>query len=136
MCCKKFPFIRAQGRKKAKRDVWESRVLPDGSRNYNGDILQCKDDMYWVDCCVKVLNDGTLSDPQYSLKQILKVLIFPQVKQLVQSGGEFENAQVVIQGDRSGTHEDSMLQNLLLLLSLGGMGMVSTVTIYATCTCF
>ena len=38
------------------------------------------------------------------------MVIFPQVKQLVQSGGEFENYQVVIQGDRAGTHEDSMLQ--------------------------
>ena len=39
---KKFPFIRAQGRKKAKRDVRESRVLSDGSRKYDGDILGCK----------------------------------------------------------------------------------------------
>ena len=38
------------------------------------------------------------------------MVIFPQVKQPVQSGGEFENSQVVIQGDRTGTHEDTMLQ--------------------------
>ena len=38
------------------------------------------------------------------------MVIFPQVKQLVQSGGEFENAQVVIQGDTSGPHEDAVLQ--------------------------
>ena len=36
---KKFPFICAQGRKKAKRDVCESRVLPDGSIKYDGDIV-------------------------------------------------------------------------------------------------
>ena len=36
---KTFPFIRAQGRKKAKRDVQESRVLPDRSRNYGGDSV-------------------------------------------------------------------------------------------------
>ena len=34
-----LPFIRAQRIKEAKRDVRESRVLSDGSRNYDGDIL-------------------------------------------------------------------------------------------------
>ena len=74
---KTFPFICAQGRKKAKRDVRESRVLLDGSMNYDGDIVRCKYDMYWVDCCVTGSNDGTLSDPKCSLKRIFKVVIFP-----------------------------------------------------------
>ena len=50
---KKFPFIRAQERKKAKRDVRESRVLPDGSRKYDGGIVQYKYDIYWVDCLLQ-----------------------------------------------------------------------------------
>ena len=73
--------------------------------------MRCKDDMYWVDCCVTGTNDGTLSDPKCSLERISKVVIFPQVKQLVQSGGEFENSPVVIQSDRAVPYEDAMLQS-------------------------
>ena len=101
---KKFPFIRSQVIKKAERDVQESRVSPDGSRNHYGNILRCKYDMYWVEYFVTGSNDGTLSDPKCSLKRILKVVIFPQVKQLFQSGGEFGNSQVVIQCGRAGSH--------------------------------
>ena len=35
------------------------------------------------------------------------------MKQLVQSGGEFENAHIFIQGDRDGTHENAMLQTFI-----------------------
>ena len=41
------------------------------------------------------------------------MVIFPQVKQLVKSGGKFENAQVDIQGDRAGPHECAMLQTFV-----------------------
>ena len=103
---KKLPFIRAQGMKKAQREVRKSRILPDGSRKYDGNIIRKKGDTYWEDCCVTGSNDGTLSEPKCSLKKILKESIFPQTKKLVQKGGEFEYAQVIFQGDRAGPHED------------------------------
>ena len=66
--------------------------------------------MHQVDFFVTGSNDETLSEPKCLLKRILKVVIFPQVEQLVQSGGEFENSQVVIQGDRAGPHDHAMLK--------------------------
>ena len=58
-------------------------------------------------------NDVTLSDPNSSLKRMLKVAIFPKVKQLVRPGGDFENAQVAIKGDRDQTHDDTSIQTLV-----------------------
>ena len=66
--------------------------------------------MYWLDFCVTGSNYGTLSDPKISLKRIFKVVIFSQVEQLVQSGDEFDNSQVFIQGYRAGPHGYYMLQ--------------------------
>ena len=66
------------------------------------------------------------------IEKELKVVIFIQVKQLVHSGGEFDNAQVVIQGDRAGTHEEICFKNNLMIFLSGGMEMVYTGTTDAT----
>ena len=73
---KNIPFIHAQGIKKVKIYVRESRVFPDGSRNYDGDIGHYKYDMYWVDVFVTGSNNGTLSDPIFLFKRMLKVVNF------------------------------------------------------------
>ena len=55
-----------------------------------------------------------------------------QVNQLVQSGGKFENAQVVIQDERAGLHEDDMVLKYILFSEIV-MEIVSTGTTDATC---
>ena len=52
------------------------------------------------------------SDSKCSLKIILEVVVFPKVKKLVQKGREFENAQVIFQGDRDGPHTYAEFQKI------------------------
>ena len=56
---------------------------------------------------------GTLSDPNYLLKRILKEIIFHRPKHLVQRGVEFDNPQGIFQGDRTGPNVDGELQNFV-----------------------
>ena len=65
--------------------------------------------MYCFDFFVTGSNVGTLNCPNYSLERVLKVVIFTQVKQLVQYEGKFDNTQVVIQGYSDGTHKDDLI---------------------------
>ena len=57
-----------------------------------------------ADCCVTGSNNGILSDPKFSLKRIIEVVVFPKVKILVQKEGELENDQVIFQEDGARPH--------------------------------
>ena len=72
----------------------------------DGDIMYCKYDIHWVDCCVSGSTEEKIGYKNISLKIILKVFIFTVVNKLARPREDFENAQFVIQVNMIRTHHD------------------------------
>ena len=86
----KIGFYRCHGARIAKKQVRESRRDEDDNLKYDGPVVRNKGDMYMVDCNVTGSDPGTSDQPKFSLKGLFHDVIFPKVKALVESGGEYE----------------------------------------------
>jgi hypothetical protein len=109
----KLGFYRCQGIRLAKKTVRKCRVLPDGKKKYDGEVVREIGDPYEVDCNVTGSDEGTSNDPKFSLKKLFEDEIFPKVIDLVKEGGAYDGYLPVFQGDNAGPHTDGKLQHFV-----------------------
>jgi hypothetical protein len=66
-----------------------------------------KGDAYLIDCNVTGSDEGTSTNPKFSLLALFRDQIFPKIERLVRDGGEYEGYLPVFQGDNAGPHTDA-----------------------------
>ncbi len=66
------------------------------------DIAHCE--LYLADCAVTGCDVGTASKPCFSLRKLWEYTLTPAIAQLVDTGGPYEGAIVVVQQDNAGPH--------------------------------
>jgi hypothetical protein len=103
----KLGLYRVQAARVAQRDVRQSQRNEDGNLRYNGDIIRMKGDAYLIDCNVTGSDEGTSTNPKFSLLALFRDQIFPKIEMLVGDGGEYEGYLPVFQGDNAGPHTDA-----------------------------
>ena len=103
----KFGLYRVQAARVSQRDVRQSRRNEEGNLPYDGDIIRMKGDAYLIDCNVTGSNEGTSTNPKFSLLALFRDQIFPKIELLVGDGGEYEGYLPVFQGDNAGPHTDA-----------------------------
>ena len=74
-----------------------------------GTLLRVKGQQYMVDVTVTGSNEGSSTEPKFSLLRLLREHLFPDVDKLVCVGGLYEGYKPVWQWDNAGPHADGTL---------------------------
>lgn len=107
----KLGLFWCQAARIAKKIIRESTRDEEGKLHYDGQMLRRKGDAYLVDCNITGSNEGTSSEPKFSLQNLFHTFIFPKIEDLVKIGGQYEGYMPVFQGDNAGPHQDKEYTN-------------------------
>jgi len=97
----KLGIWQIQGARIAKKRQKAGRWTGKGKMKYNGKVVREMGEVYLVDTTVTGADEGTSDKPKFSLKLLFKMVLFPEVMDLVGPGRHYEGYTPIFQGDNA-----------------------------------